>query len=412
MLKKRWIVSGVMIVGLIAGAGTPLVWATDKKPVEVVQAQTEIPEAELLDVGIQVFNPGLPEDQETLIELEEKEGVFSDLRKSEARYIPICLKRTLQSTGFWGAVRLVPRATSADVMVTGTILKSNGKNLELQIFAVDSLGKNWLKKKYKRQASIVAYATESAPQDPYQSLYNQIANDLLKSRKKRKDDYIQRVRTVSQLRFAKDLAPTAYGDYLKVDKKGRYSIDRLPAADDPMIARVERIRERDYMFIDTLNEYYADFFGRMDGPYDDWRAYSYEEQVALDKLRKQSRLQKILGAAAIVGGIYSSTKGRSGRAAGEVAILGGMAAIQDAMEKSEESKMHLQALQELGASLDSEMAPLLIDVEGEVMRLTGSVETQYATWRNLLRDIFATEMGLPVDPNADVGQVKQDPNKN
>jgi hypothetical protein len=74
--------------------------------------------------------------------------------------------------------------------------------------------------------------------------------------------------------------------------------------------------------------------------------------------------------------------------------------------------MHLQALQELGASLDSEVAPLLIDVEGEVMRLTGSVETQYATWRNLLRDIFATETGLPVDPNVAVERAKQDPNKN
>jgi hypothetical protein len=407
----RWVIGGFAIVGLVAGFWTPLAWAKDDEPIEAIQAQTEIPEAELLDVGIQVFNPGLPEDQETLIELEGKEGVFADVRKSEARYIPISLKRTLQSTGFWGAVRLVPRETCTDVVVTGTILKSNGKKLELQVLAVDSLGKTWLKEKYKREADIVAYATESAQQDPYQSLYNHIANDLLKVRRKRKDDYIERVRMVSQLRFARDLAPAAFGEYLDVDGKGRYDIERLPAAGDPMMARVERIRERDYMFIDTLNEYYADFYVRMDEPYDDWRAYSYEEQVALDKLRKQSRLQKILGAAAIIGGIYSSTKGRSGRAAGEVAILGGMATIQDAMEKSEESKMHLQALQELGASLDSEMTPLLIDVEGEVMRLTGSVETQYATWRNLLRDIFATEMGLPVDPNAEVGQAQQDPNK-
>jgi hypothetical protein len=61
--------------------------------------------------------------------------------------------------------------------------------------------------------------------------------------------------------------------------------------------------------------------------------------------------------------------------------------------------MHLESLRELAASLDADVAPLLIDVEGDVMRLTGSVETQYETWRSLLRTIFATETGLPFDPN-------------
>jgi hypothetical protein len=154
------------------------------------------------------------------------------------------------------------------------------------------------------------------------------------------------------------------------------------------------------MFIDTLNEYYAGFYAKMDDPYDSWRAYSYEEQVAMEKLQRAARLEKILGAAAIIGGIFSSTRGGGGRAVGEAAVFGGMVAITDGMQKSEEAKMHVEALRELAGSLDSEIAPLLIDVEGEVLRLTGSVETQYATWRQLLRKIFAEETGLPVDPNA------------
>ena len=39
----------------------------------------------------------------------------------------------------------------------------------------------------------------------------------------------------------------------------------------------------EYEFIDTLNEYYAEFCGQMDSSYDVWRAYSYEEQLALEK---------------------------------------------------------------------------------------------------------------------------------
>ena len=42
------------------------------------------------------------------------------------------------------------------------------------------------------------------------------------------------------------------------------------------------------------------------------------------------------------------------------------------------------------------MEPLLVEVEGKVLQLTGSVESQYASWRELLREIFATETGLPV----------------
>ena len=82
------------------------------------------------------------------------------------------------------------------------------------------------------------------------------------------------------------MAPDPYAAYLVTGKKGRARVERLPAADDPMMARVAAIRERDHMLVDTLNEYYADFYARMDRPYDDWRAYSYDEQNALDSINR------------------------------------------------------------------------------------------------------------------------------
>ncbi len=403
---------GCLLFLALVVMSAPPAWAGEKGPVEAIFAETEMPEESLLDVGIQVFDPGIPEDVEKRNKMLE-EGVFEDVRKSEARYIPIQLKRTLQSTGFWGAVRLVPAANSTDVMVSGTILKSHGKDLEIEVKVVDALGKKWLEEKYEQEADLGTYASDKARlQDPYQSVYNRIANDILKKRRKLKDDYVEKIRTVSRLRFASELAPAAFGDYLEVDKKGRYEIERLPPENDPMLERVGRIRERDYMFIDTLNEYYADFYTRMDEPYDNWRAFSYEEQVALEKLRSQARLEKILGAAAIIGGIVSTAKGgRTGSRVGEVAVMGGMAAIMDGMAKSEESNMHLETLRELASSLDSEVAPMLLDVEGEVLRLTGSVETQYATWRGLLRKIFAEETGLAVDPNAEAVETPKETSK-
>jgi len=73
--------------------------------------------------------------------------------------------------------------------------------------------------------------------------------------------------------------------------------------------------------------------------------------------------------------------------------------MMDGFDKSAQTKMNREALKELAASFDSEVQELLFDVEGEVLRLKGSVETQYASWRQLLRDIFAAETGIAVDPN-------------
>ena len=88
-------------------------------------------------------------------------------------------------------------------------------------------------------------------------------------------------------------------------------------------------------------------------------------------------------------------------AARDVALIGGIAALQSGIAKGKEAKMHREAIRELGVSFDAEVAPMVVEVEGETVRLTGNLENQYAKWRGLLQQIYATETGLPADPNAD-----------
>jgi hypothetical protein len=366
-------------------------------PVEAVQAQTEVPDEQLLDVTIVVFDPGLAGRDE--LELNEK-GIFPDVRKSEARFIPVHLMRTLQATGHWGAVRVMPSGAASDLTLFGEIERSNGRDLELKIRVLDATGDEWLERSYRGRADGQAYLEEQGEkQEPYQDLYNQIANDILAERNRRTPDELQRVRQATLLRFAADLAPQAFGDYLSTDGDGRVEVERLPSEDDPMLARIARIRVRDELFVDTLNEHYADFYERMDAPYDDWRTYSYEEQVAYDALRKESILKKVLGGLAVLGAALADGNSRGAQVARDAAMIGGMAAIQSGIAKGEEAKIHLAALEELAASFDSEIAPLLVDVEGQTLRLTGSAETQFGTWRKLLRELFAAETGVPLDPN-------------
>jgi hypothetical protein len=76
-----------------------------------------------------------------------------------------------------------------------------------------------------------------------------------------------------------------------------------------------------------------------------------------------------------------------------------MAAVMDGLDKQAQTAMHREALKELAGSFDSEAQEILYDVEGEVLRLKGSVDTQYARWREILRDLFTAETGIAVDPN-------------
>ena len=208
------------------------------------------------------------------------------------------------------------------------------------------------------------------------------------------------LRRISELRFASAVAPDAFSDYLTLNRKGRYKVIRLPAQDDPMLVRVNQIRERDYMFVDTLNENYAEFCLSMEEPYDSWRAYSYEEEIALEQLRRQARNRRIIGALAIFGAVVAGGGGGLESVARDVALLGGIAAIQSGNAKAKEAKMHKEALRELGSSFGAEVKPMIVEIEGETVRLSGSREEQYAEWRSLLRQIYASETGIPVDPNS------------
>ena len=119
-------------------------------------------------------------------------------------------------------------------------------------------------------------------------LPERVANDLLEALEDRDDGDVARVRQVAELRFAAQLLPEAFSPYLKEQGSGRFSLARLPAADDPMLRRVGSIRERDQMLVDTLNDHYLTFYEQMSGPYSNWKMYTYDEQNALDGVQRAS----------------------------------------------------------------------------------------------------------------------------
>ncbi|RLQ22330.1 hypothetical protein DWB85_08605 [Seongchinamella sediminis] len=388
------ILGTVALVGLLAGCVNQTVNSNSLPPID--RAAANVPENQLLDVAIAIFDPGLDE-------YDGDEQIYPEVRKAESRYMPNLLSQAMQESGAWGAVRVVPDPQRiSDLIVTGEILHSDGETLELSIEAVDSRGYQWLDKTYQGQASAYAYkATTRSTYDPFQAVYNNIANDLLKAMGRLRPKDRENVRLTTDLLFARSFSPDAFAGYLAKNPNGVYLVMRLPAENDPMLERIGTIRERDNMYVDTMQEYYNAFGVEMIGPYQEWRKLSYEEAIALQELQADARRRLIAGAVAVAAGIAGMTSSDSySRSAGNVAVIGGGYLLKSGLEKRNEAQIHVQALEELGMSLEAEITPQVIDLEDRSVTLSGNVEEQYSQWRELLADIYAAEIGALETPGS------------
>lgn len=324
----------------------------------------------LLDVGLVVFDAGIPADEST----HSKLGIFPEIRKAEAKYMPVVLREVLVGSGDWGVVRVLPEALdSSELLVTGTILHSDGQRLELRIQARDASGAQWLDKVYTGATTPADYPVK-VPGDPYGRVYQQIAADLLAARAQRSAKQLAGIRQVALLRYAGVLAPEVFASYLAHTPEGGYTLVRLPAEDDPMLARVMRIRDQEYLFIDTVDEQYARLAEEMAPTYNLWRQYGAEQ--ADYRGEYQARV---------------SSRESQGR-------RGSFAALEQSYNAYKWSKIHEQDLDELAVGFNNEVAPTEMQVSGTVFKLSGSLDSQYTEWREILRRIFALETGLPPAP--------------
>lgn len=371
---------------------------------ELAVAERDIAENLLLDVGIINFDAGVEEDNNP-----QKSGVYEEIRRAEARYLPYHLKTTLQGTGFWGAVRVIPsRYVFTDVTLTGEIERSNGEYVELSVTVEDATGRQWFRRDYDMQTGLRSYDMgRDRTQDPYQKIFNDIANDMRDYARTLEARDIERIREVAEMRFFADMAPTAYGDYVATDEDGRTSLVRLPAENDPMVDRLRQIRERDRLVIDTLNEHYANFYYGVALPYEGWRKKARENEVSIRQVKRSSTMRALLGVVVVAGSLSmdtdSSSRSRRNakRVTQAVGIDRGIQTVISAWRLRQSADMYRADIRELSESFIAEAAPLTVQVEGQTRRLTGTAEAQYESWRKLLRDIYQLETGFSND--IDVG---------
>jgi hypothetical protein len=319
-----------------------------------------------LDIGLVAFEPGIPEDPQLYKSL----GIYPEVRRAEASYLPFVLRQTLVEADNWGVVRVLPEAdSSAELLITGTILRSDGMVLEIALKARDCSGRQWLDKTYKATSSAEDFSRSRDKSRPlFAILFRQIETDLHARAEELGGREIERIEQISRLLYARSLAPDAFNDYLVKNALGNWELQRLPAATDPLMERIGRIREHEYVFVDAVDEQYAELYDRMTPGYDLWRKLLREESSYRDTHTQylESRDKRRLDAYESMKQSYNAYK----------------------WVKIEQQEMTL-----LATGLNNELAPTLLTVEGRLVSLDGSLQERYREWRRILRRMFELESG-------------------
>ena len=323
-------------------------------------------EDEALEVGIAILDPGMGRDSTN----NRREGIFPEVRDAESRYLAYALRRTLVDSNQWGAVRVLPGADPGfELLVTGEILVSDGATLSLRLTARDSRDRIWIDETYTYQAREDAYQESRRRQRrPFQDLYSDFANGLLAFRQSLDAAELARIRDVSTLRYAASLLPDAFAGYLQRDESGHWQLLRLPAQDDPMVARVGKVRSQEYLFIDTTDEQFAELYTTMTPVYDLWRKFQ-REQLAYREAWETRLAER------------------------QKPPSGSYQALKRSYNNYKWEKIQRQEMKVLAEGFNNEIEPTSLNLEGTVVNLNGSLDERYREWRRILRQIYAIETG-------------------
>lgn len=288
------------------------------------------------------------------------------VRAMESRLFAWQLRKVLEESSRWGAVRMLPESDAvSELVVSGRITASDGQRTALMVRAVDSTGRLWLEREYAHTASAADYPDERvAYRDPFRSIYHKIASDLEVARARLDQAELLRIQETAQLRYAAQVAPQAFGEYVSRSESG-WIVNRLPAQEDPVMARVLRVRNAQFLFVDTLDQNYGAFYREVYPGYSQWRRLSFEERVALQELQ---------------------TRGASDRR--------GFGGMHDNYRNYREIQLAEDSLRDLLDAIRFEAAPTEVSLEDTRRTLEGTIEEQYREWRELLDAIYRDELGL------------------
>ena len=313
------------------------------------------PTLPLLDIGVVSFDPGVADDDVSSL---------AAVRRLEGQLLAAELRETLQQSNQWGVVRLLPSVSALTPIALQTrIVFSDGRDLILDVTARDAMGTLWFEQRIAHRSAL-----SEEPEVPLGALFNAISNRLLAYWRSLAILERQRFLDAAGLMYAQSLVPEAFSDMLALTEEG-WQLRRLPAEGDPMMARVTRVRNQEYLFCDTVDEQYTLLEDRVGPTYALWRQAALEQAEWLEQYARRASSRAV-----------KSSDSEFSRMHAQYAAYRSF-------------RIQEQALFELAEALDNESQPTVLQTEGRVVSLKGTLASQYDTWRELLREIYLLEQG-------------------
>ena len=285
------------------------------------------------------------------------------VREVERRYLPYMLKQTLDRSGFWGAVRVLPKNDpSAEINITATIMESSGVNLDLRVRVATATGDIWVDKIYQGRTDETDYTSDPDYMiDTFQDVYNRIANDMSFRLLELSGGGRRRIIDAALMLYGAALSPKLFSRYIESSGTGNI-LTALPARDDPILSNLYKIRDSEYLFADSVDAHYEKLYRTVGPTYAWWRYYSFE------LIRGNERLEGIDAARGATKGSWYS--------------------MERIYKIFKEAKMNQDALRELSESFERETTDTAAEVAGRVVELSGRLDHQYDTWRRILRTMY------------------------
>ena len=311
-----------------------------------------------LDVGISV---------NTRVRNKSGTDMEAAFRETEALLIGQRLRGEFEKDDGWGVIRLFPEpSVIPQLSVQLSILASDGRKLVVEAIVRAVTGETMLSTVYHDISVDDDYTNDKT--DPFSDLYATVVNDIMNSLSSTPNQEAY-LRTLSSLRYARDLVSEAFPDYLG-QEAGLYSIRRQPSREDPMLIRLRRLQDYELLFVDTIDEQLANVSREVSGAYYLWMKSSKEQLDWLDRRREQGVSAEMLR--------NESTFTR----------------LHAVYAAHRSLKIHEQELFELVLELENETRATSVYANEQVFRLSGTLEQQYQQWRATLRQINDLESTL------------------
>ncbi|MXZ56740.1 MAG: hypothetical protein F4227_08410 [Gammaproteobacteria bacterium] len=320
-------------------------------PSEVLKPRLTIPSMRL---AIPVLNPGIPKSTEK----QENEGIWPELRNAEAVRIAFKMKDWItRYNQFDSIIVSADVSVSADLFLVARIVQSNSEVMSLAYQIVDARGVIWSEERTKTYRAEAGWHERygKTDKDPFDPLYQEIAEEVYRELANKSSSHINQLKrnefvgprlsrrsdleliTITRdLAFAKYVSPE-YHDCLKNDGN-RLKIEYMPEFTSESWSRIMSVMTREEDFVRVIEKYYREFVTKIEPDYRTW------QQDAFPIARK--------------------------------------------LRIEEDKREVLTEINNLGSRLHTTITPTRVDVNGKVVTLTGSVQSQFAAWRSMIIDIY------------------------